>query len=375
MIGSGGCALVMKKMGEGKEEEARKDFSLIVAFAFGVSIIITIISLIFISQIINFLGSTDILYEYCKDYLFFMIIFVTPTILKFIFEQFLVAVNRPNLALALSFSGGILNIILDYVFIVVFDFGVKGAAIATGVGYAIPAFLGLIFFFSKKNILYYEKPSTDFKVILKSCYNGSSEMISQLSSGIITFLFNVAMLKHIGVDGVASITIVLYIQFLIVSVFLGYCIGISPKISFYYGENNSNALKKIISTSFKLILGISIIIYIIIFIISPSLIKFFTQEGTNVYYITIKGIKIYSISFLFVGFNIFISGMFTAFSNGKISAIISFLKTLIFESFFIIIFSNIGGVIGIWLAVPTAQIFGVLICRHYYNKYKNIYKY
>lgn len=375
MLGTGGCALVMKKVGEGKNDEAKKDFSLIVSFALIFSIILCFLSMIFIEQILKLLGTTDSLYQYTKDYLFFAIIFVTPTILKFIVEQFLVAINKSKTALFLSVSGGILNIILDYVFIVLLDFGIKGAAIATGIGYAIPAIIGLSFFINKSNLLYFKMPSKSPKVIFDSCFNGCSEMVSQLSSGIITFLFNMVMLKYIGEDGVASITIVLYIQFLVTSVFLGYSIGISPKISFYYGNQDTNMLKNIISTSFKLIWAISIIIYFSILLASPLLVRFFAEPGTNVFNITIDGLKIYSFSFLMVGTNIFMSGMFTAFSNGKVSAIISLLKTLVFESLGIILIPMVLGVVGIWISVPIAEFLGILICIYFYKKYKHIYNY
>ena len=375
MLSAGGCALVMKKMGEGKSTEAKKDFTLIIVFATVLSIFISIISLIFLDSLLKLFKAEGALYVYAKEYLFYIILFATPTILKSIVEQFLISINKPHISLLLTILGGSLNIFLDYVFIVVFKWGIKGAAIATGLGYAVPAFIGILFFIKKSNFLHFLPPTKDIKVILKSCYNGSSEMISQLSNGIITFLFNMVMLKHLGVDGVASITIVLYIQFLITSVFLGYCIGIAPRISFYYGDNNPEVLKKIINISFKFTAVISVIIYIIILILSPTLIRFFTQEGTKVYDITMKGIKLYSLSFLFVGFNIFTSGMFTAFSNGKVSATISFLKTLVFESLCIILFSIMFGVIGIWLAVPTAQVLGILVCFYYYKKYKNVYGY
>lgn len=375
MLGTGGCALVMKKVGEGKNDEAKKDFSLIISFALIFSIILCFFSVLFIEQILKLLGTTDSLYQYTKDYLFFAIIFVTPTILKFIVEQFLVAINKSKTALFLSVSGGILNIILDYVFIVLLDFGIKGAAIATGIGYAIPAIIGLSFFINKSNLLYFKTPSKSTKVIFDSCFNGCSEMVSQLSNGIITFLFNMVMLKYIGEDGVASITIVLYIQFLVTSVFLGYSIGISPKISFYYGNQDTNMLKNIISTSFKLIWAISIIIYFSILLASPLLVRFFAEPGTNVFDITIDGLKIYSFSFLMVGTNIFMSGMFTAFSNGKVSAIISLLKTLVFESLGIILIPMVLGVVGIWISVPIAEFLGILICIYFYKKYKHIYNY
>ncbi len=375
MLGTGGCALVMKKVGEGKNDEAKKDFSLIISFALIFSIILCFFSVLFIEQILKLLGTTDSLYQYTKDYLFFAIIFVTPTILKFIVEQFLVAINKSKTALFLSVSGGILNIILDYVFIVLLDFGIKGAAIATGIGYAIPAIIGLSFFTNKSNLLCFKMPSKSPKVILKSCFNGCSEMVSQLSSGIITFLFNMVMLKYIGEDGVASITIVLYIQFLVTSVFLGYSIGISPKISFYYGNQDTNMLKNIISTSLKIIWTISIIIYFSILLASPLLVRFFAEPSTNVFDITIDGLKIYSFSFLMVGTNIFMSGMFTAFSNGKVSAIISLLKTLVFESSGIILIPMVLNVVGIWISVPIAEFLGILICIYFYKKYKHIYNY
>lgn len=375
MLSSGGCALVMKKLGEGKEIEAKKDFSLIITFGFIISIIITVLSLFFIENLLKLLKAEGNLYPYAKDYLFFMIIFATPTILKSIVEQFLIAINKPNIALILTILGGILNIILDYVFIVIFSLGIKGAAIATGLGYTIPAIIGLSFFIKKTNLLYFMKPSKNIKVILSSCYNGSSEMITQLSNGIVTFLFNVAMLKYVGENGVSAITIVLYIQFLVTAVFLGYSMGVSPKISYFYGNKNIATTKDIINFSLKFITIVSIFIFTFILFVSPVLVGFFARKGTNVFNITIKGLKIFSFSFLIVGFNIFKSAMFTAFSNGKISAIISFSKTLVFESGFIIILPIFLGINGIWLAVPMAECFALFICFLFYKKYKKIYKY
>lgn len=375
MLGSGGCALVMKKIGEGKKEEAKKDFSLIILFTFILSVIILVLSLLFIEYILKILQAKEGLYKYTKDYLFYMIAFTTPTMLKFIVEQFLVAINKSKIALILSVSGGILNIILDYLFIVSFNFGIKGAAIATGLGYAVPAIIGLIFFIKKSSLLHFKLPSKNMSVILKSCSNGSSEMVSQLSSGIITFLFNYVMLKYIGEDGVAAITIILYIQYLVTSIFLGYSIGICPKISFFYGNQDIPMLKSLISISLKIVWCISILSYIIILTSSPILVMFFTDPNTVVFNITIDGLKIYSISFLIVGILIFISGMFTAFSNGRVSAIISFLRALVFESIGIIVLPVIIGISGVWWAVPIARLLGALVCLYFYKKYKPIYHY
>lgn len=375
MLGSGGCALVMKKLGQGKDDEAKKDFSLIIIFSLILSFIISFFSFIFLDEIVKLLKGEGNLYNYTKEYLFYVIIFVAPTILKFIVEQFLVATNRQNIALFLSVTGGVLNIVLDYVFIVKLNFRIKGAAIATGIGYAIPAILGLIFFIKKSSLLHFKKPTKSFNVILKSCSNGSSEMVTQLSNGLITYLFNVAMLKYIGEDGVASITIVLYIQFIVTAVFLGYSIGVSPKISYFYGNDDTISLKNIINKSFKIIGVLSICTYCIIMLLSPTLITLFTPKDTNVFNITLYGLKIYALSFLIVGVNIFTSAMFTAFSNGKVSALISFLKAFIFESLGILILPLFFSVNGIWLSVPVAQFIQIFVCIYFYKKYKNIYKY
>lgn len=375
MLGSGGCALVMKKIGEGRSDEAKKDFSLIIVFTLIISIILIILSLLSIEYILKILQAKDDLYEYTKNYLFYMIVFATPTMLKFIVEQFLVAINKSKIALILSVSGGILNIVLDYLFIVIFSWGIKGAAIATGLGYAVPAIIGLMFFIKKSSLLHFKKPSKNIYVILKSCSNGSSEMVSQLSSGIITFLFNYVMLKYIGEDGVAAITIILYIQYLVTSIFLGYSIGVCPKISFFYGNQDIPMLKSLISISLKIVCGISILSYIIILISSPILVMFFTDPNTNVFNLTIDGLKIYSISFLIVGTLIFISGMFTAFSNGRVSAIISFLRALVFESTGIVVLPIMIGISGVWWAVPIARLLGALVCLYFYKKYKPIYRY
>ncbi len=375
MLGSGGCALVMTKLGEGKEIEAKRDFSLIILFTFCLSIAIIIASIIFIEYILKLLQAENSLYDYTKSYLFYMIVFATPTMLKYVVEQFLVAINKAKIALILSVSGGILNIVLDYLFIVTFGFGIKGAAIATGLGYAVPALIGLSFFIKKTSLLHFTKPSKNKAVILKSCSNGSSEMVSQLSSGIITFLFNVVMLKYVGEDGVAAITIILYIQYLVTAVFLGYSIGVAPRISFFYGNKDIPMLKSLISISIKLVFLISFIAYIIIISSSSLLVRFFTEPGTNVFKLTMDGLKIYSVSFLIVGILIFISGMFTAFSNGRVSAIISFLRALVFESTGIVVLPMFFGVTGAWLAVPIARLLGALVCLYYYKKFKPIYNY
>ncbi|MFI3230172.1 MAG: MATE family efflux transporter [bacterium] len=391
MLGSGGCAFVMKKVGEDKLEEARKAFSTIVLFAIAIGVVIMVVSSIFLDDIIIMLGATENLHQYCKDYLFFFIVFTIPTILKFIMEQFLVAINKSGIALILTILGGILNILLDYIFIYLMGYGIEGASFATGLGYTIPSIIGIIIFMNKKHMLHFVNPfsssgsgsdnnnssnaDTNIQTILKTCSNGSSEMITQLSNGLITFLYNYIMLKYLGEDGVASITIILYIQFLVSSIFMGYSVGIAPQISFFYGNKDTQILKKIISISFIFITLSSLIMYGLSIVLADILVGWFAEPNTGVFDITLDGLKKYSLAFLFMGFPIFISAMFTAFSNGKVSAFISFSKTLIFQSIGIISFPFLFGATSVWYAVLMAQILGCMLCLYFYKKYKAIYQY
>ena len=226
MFATGGSAIVATKMGEGKTKEARENFTLIAISALVVGIIIEIITIVFMKEIIYVLGSTKELYFNCKEYLFYMIIFTPFIILKFYFDYFLVTAGAANLGLISGIAGGIVNIILDYVFIVNLNIGIKGAALATCIGYMVPSVIGIVYFFNKKYNLHFVKPKFKLNVITKSCSNGSSEMITQLSNAVTTFLYNLVLIKLLGEDGVAAITIILYVQLLLNSAYMGFVLGV-----------------------------------------------------------------------------------------------------------------------------------------------------
>lgn len=375
MMASGGCAIVMTKIGEKKEENARQDFTLIVITTLIVGIVITTLSIVFLSPIIKALGATELVFDYCKDYLFFVIIFTIPTLLKFVMEQFMVAAGKSKLALLSTILGGIINIILDYIFIAVFDMGIKGAAIATGIGYTLPCIIGFVFFYSKKNILYFTKPKWNFNMLINTCINGSSEMLSSVSSGIITFLFNKAMLNYLGEDGVAAITIILYAQFLLSAVYMGYSMGVAPMISYYYGGEKTDKLRKLMKNSFLFVGSISVTIVIISMMTATSLVGVFARAGTDVYIIALNGFRLFIINFLFVGVNIYICGMFTALSNGKVSAFLSIVRTLVLVLIGIMVLPMFFDVNGIWLSIPFAESIAIIISILLYMRYKPIYKY
>ena len=375
MFATGGSAIVAKTMGENKNEDAREYFTIITISAIVVGIVVEIICIIFMKDIIYALGSTESLYYNCKEYLFFMIIFTPFIILKLYFDYFLVTAGVANLGLLSSVAGGILNIVLDYVFIVQFNMGVRGAALATCIGYVLPSLVGIIYFFNKKNLLHFVKPKLNMNVILRSCSNGISEMVTQISSALTTFLFNIVMIKFLGEDGVAAITIMLYIQFLLNSAYLGFTSGVSPRISYNYGRQDEKQVENLFKYSLIIICVFGLVTFFMSRAMSEILISLFAEKGSSLFDISHNGFMIFSIAFLVAGINIFGSGMFTAFSNGKISAILSFMRTFVFFLMGIFILPRIMGVNGVWLVVPFAEVSTMIVSLTFMCKYKKEYLY
>ena len=375
MFATGGSAIVAKKMGEGKIEESRENFSLITISALIMGFIIEIITLIFMKDIIYALGSTDSLYFNCKEYLLYMILFTPFIILKMYFDYFLVTAGAAKLGLISGILGGIVNIILDYVFIVNMNMGIRGAALATCIGYMVTSFIGIFYCLNKKNNLHFVKPKFNLNVITKSCSNGSSEMVTQLASAVTTFVYNIVLIKLMGEDGVAAITIILYVQMLLNSTYMGFVSGVQPRISYNYGSKNEEQITKLIKYSLILNLAFGIITFIGSRSMSELLITIFTPKNTNLFNISLNAFMLFSISFIFNGVNIFASGMFTAFSNGKVSAIISSLRTFVLFIVGIIILPNFLGVNGVWLVVPFAEVLTLIISFVYIYKYRKEYMY
>lgn len=375
MFATGGSAIVAKKMGEGKIEEARENFSLITISSLIMGFIIEIITIIFMKDIIYALGSTDSLYFNCKEYLLYMILFTPFIILKIYFDYFLVTAGAAKLGLISGILGGIVNMILDYVFIVNMDMGIRGAALATCIGYMVTSFIGIFYCLNKKNNLHFVKPKFNLNVITKSCSNGSSEMVTQLATAVTTFVYNIVLIKLMGEDGVAAITIVLYVQMLLNSTYMGFVSGVQPRISYNYGSKNEEQITKLIKYSLILNLVFGIITFIGSRSMSELLITIFTPKNTNLFNISLNAFMLFSISFIFNGVNIFASGMFTAFSNGKVSAIISSLRTFVLFIVGIVILPNFLGVDGVWLVVPFAEVLTLIISFVYIYKYRKEYMY
>lgn len=368
MFATGGSAIVARLMGQNKEQRARSVFTAITIIVFLLGVVILVVCLFFLEPIIYLLGATEELFPFCYDYLFTILLFTPISILKTFFDYFLVTAGRPQLGLINGIIGGVINILLDYIFMVPMEMGIRGAALGTALGMLVPTLISLYYFGWKKETLYFSKPIFQWKTILQACTNGSSEMVTEISSGISTFLFNYMMLKYIGVDGVGAITIVLYAQFLLTSVFLGFSSGVAPLISFNYGKENYVDLHKLLRYGYFFIAGFAVVVFILSQLIAPLITSIFTDTDSSLFEVTVIGFRIYSIGYLFQGFNIFTSGLFTALSKGIISAIVSFLRSLGFFVLGISILPLLFQVTGIWIVVPMAEACTILFAFGFYHK-------
>lgn len=377
MLASGGSAVVAKLMGEDKNDEARGIFTFLFLTALVVGTVIAVLGLVFLDPIIAFLGgSGEEVYGYCRDYALWTLILYPFGVIAMLMLVFVIAAGRALLGTILAVIGGTATILLDWLLIAVVPWGIKGAAIASGLGYAIPSIIGFVFFLgNRQGTLYYVKPRIDFRVLAQSCGNGASEMVTNLSLSAITLLLNWTLLRLAGTDGVAAITIILYAQGLMNSAFMGYSTGIAPIISFNWGKKDSGRLKRIYRISLSAI-GISaVFIFAASLLFAGPLVGIFAAKGTAVYAMTVPAFRIFSVCFLFMGFSIFGSSMFTALSNGRVSAIISFARALVLEAACILLLPLILGIIGVWAAVPAAEFLGLVLTFVYFRRLKDRYGY
>lgn len=356
MLATGGSAVISKKMGEGEDSKARQFFSMLVLLGICFGLLMTLVGVLFTRPLIHLLGSTPRLDQYCYDYLYLLLMFSPFSVLQMLFQTFFVTTGKPHLGLASTILAGVANIFFDYLFIVVFPFGVKGAAMGTAIGYCIPAIFGLIFFaIDRQGSLYFVKPLFDRKVLAHVCSNGASEMVTNLSNAITTFAFNLMMLRFLGESGVAAITIALYAQFLLISIYMGFSGGVAPVFSYNHGSKNHTQLHRLFRISLGFICVSAVAVTLFSLFAGDALISVFVDPGSEVFEITSAGFRLFSVSFLFIGVNIFASGMFTALSDGKTSAIISFLRTFVFLLLSLLLLPEFIGVNGIWLAIPVAE--------------------
>ena len=375
MLATGGSAVIMKKMGEQKTEEAKEDFTFLILVNVLVGFVMCGLGYLAMGHI--FVGmklSLDV-EEYCIEYLSHYLLFTVPILLMNNFTLYMIASEKATLSLVCSVAGGVLNMVLDYVFIAIFHMGISGAAIATGLGYSVTAVVGLLVFSQKKYLLHFKKPVFRSNVLVHAATNGCSEMATALVTGIITMMFNWTMLHYVGEDGVAAVTIIMYVLMFASSLYTGYSYGVAPMISFYHGQQNQKKLKKLVALSLKVIAVISVLTVAGSLLLTKSLVLVFTRPDNPVYNLAVTGNRICTIALFFIGFNIFASGMFTALSNGVVSAVLAFSRSFVFMLITMIVLPAILGVNGIWLATPAAELMAFAMSIGMFFKYRKRYGY
>ena len=370
MLATGGSAVIMKKMGKQKVKEAKEDFTFLILVNVIVGFIMCGLGYILMEDIFAGMNLSFDVAGYCIEYLSCYLLFTVPILLMNNFTLYMIASEKATLSLICSVTGGILNMVLDYVFITKFNMGISGAALATGLGYSVTAVVGLFVFSQKKNLLHFKKPVFRFKVLISAATNGCSEMATALVTGIITMMFNWTMLHYVGEDGVAAVTIIMYVLMFASSLYTGYSYGVAPMISFYYGEQNHDKLKKLVTISLKVIGVISLLTVAASFILTKPLVSVFARPDNPVYDLAVTGNKICTIALFFIGFNIFASGMFTALSNGIVSAILAFSRSFVFMLITMIILPIFLGINGIWLATPAAELMALALSMSMFAKYR-----
>lgn len=381
MLGTGGNAIVAKYLGEDKKEKANKTFSMLIYATIIIGMVLALIGIIFAKPIAVLFASTEKelsvqnkakLIEYCVVYARIILCALPAFMLQNAFQGFFVTAEKPRLGLIVTVVAGCCNIVLDALLVAVFRWGLVGAAVATAMSQCVGGVLPL-FYFGRKNdsLLRLCKATFKLKIFLKVCGNGVSELATNISLSVVTIFYNAQLMKYLGINGVSAYGIMMYIGFIFISIFLGYAVGCAPIIGFHYGANNRDELKNIYKKSLQItaIAGVSMAIFACVFARPMSMI--FVREETLLN-LTVEGLRLYALSFLVCGFNIFASAFFTALSNGTVSLIISFFRTFVCQIIAVLVLPIFMGKMGIWLASLVAELVSLFVTSAflYFNREK-----
>lgn len=377
MVGTGGSAVVSKTMGEGNPERANRYFSLMIAFAIVGGLILTALGEIFLVNVVRLMGAEegDMLRD-CVLYGRIMLLGTMPYILQNVFQSFLVTAERPKLGLLLTVGAGLRNMALDFVFIAVFHWGLAGAALATIVSQIIGGGVPFVYFLrGNRSPLRLTRTRFEGRVLLKACTNGSSEMLSNVSMSLVSMLYNLQLMRIAGEDGVAAYGVIMYVNFVFTAVFFGYSIGSAPVIGFHYGAQNCGELKSLFTKSLTII-GISgMALTALAVLLAAPLAGVFVGYDEALLAMTSHGFRLYAVAFPVMGFNIFGSSFFTALNDGAASAVISFLRTFVFQIAAMLVLPNLLGLNGIWLAIGAAEAAAMAVTVGLLAKKRKLYGY
>ena len=364
MFGTGGTAIVAKTFGEGNKEKANEYFSLFIYVAFALGIVFAILGIAFIRPISALLGAEGELLEDCVVYARVILIALPFYVLQLLFQSFFPAAEKPQLGLAVTVLSGVTNMVLDAVLVILLpqEYKLVGAAIATAMSQFVGGAIPLIYFFRKNSsILRLGRTKFDGRAILKACTNGSSEFMSNVSMSVVGMLYNIQLLKYAGENGVAAYGVMMYVSMIFSAAFIGYSIGVAPVISYHNGAQNYKESKGLFRQSLIIIgiFGISMVLAAEITALPLS--KIFVGYDAELLSLTVSGYRIFAVSFIFMGFAIFSSGFFTALNDGLTSALISFLRTLVFQTAAVMLLPLLWGIDGVWISIVVAEAMAVVI--------------
>ena len=376
MLGVGGTAIVAKTLGLGDKERANEYFTfIIIATAVGGSILAAL-GIIFASPIARLFGAEGEMLDYAVLYVRIVLMALPFFMLQNTFQNFFITAEKPKLGLAVTVAAGLTNIILDALLIAVLKWGIVGAAVATGLSQFVGGVIPIVYFlFSKKSNIRFVKTRAYWGVLLKTCFNGSSELLSNISMSIVTILYNIQLLRFAGEDGVAAYGVIMYVNFIFIAMFIGFVIGAGPIVSFHYGAGNTDELKSLRKKSINIVYLAGGAMVIVALVLSGLLCKIFVGYDEELYDLTLRGFRIFALSYLVTGFNIFGSAFFTALNNGGVSAIISFLRTLIFQIAAVLLLPIVLGLDGVWLAIIVAEVSSAVVTTFFLVAKQKKYRY
>ena len=376
MLGTGGTALVAKTLGEGRQEEANRIFSMLIYFALGLGVLLTIFGIAVLKRIVIKMGADDAMLRHCMIYGRIVLLGIPFYMLQNMFQNFLIAAEKPQLGLIVTIAAGVTNMVLDALFIAVLGWGVAGAAAATALGQCVGGLIPFVYFARKNSSrLALVKTKLLGGALLRTCTNGSSELVSNISMSSVGMLYNAQLMKVAGENGVAAYGVILYVNFIFIAIYLGYAYGSAPIVAFNYGAGKKAELQNVLKKSLKLLLGTGIVLLSIGVRFAGVLSGLFVGYDAQLYAMTVRGLRFYAVSFLLSGFNIYGSSFFTALNNGVVSAAISFLRTVVFEVEAVLILPLFFGLDGVWCAITVAELASILITIGAFSALRRRYQY
>ncbi len=376
MFGTGGSAIIAKTMGEGKTEEANKQFSMLVYASAIIGVILAALGIVFLRPIMSLLGARGDMLDTAVLYGFIILCALPAYVLQYAFQSFFITAEKPDLGLKVTVIAGVSNMVLDALLVAVFPLGIVGAALATAISQCIGGIIPFIYF-AKDNPspLKLTKTKIHAKTLIITSINGSSELLSNIAMSIVSMLYNVQLLKYAGEDGVAAYGVLMYVNMIFLAVFIGYSMGTAPVVSYHFGADNTHELQSLRRKSLVIIATASVAMVVLAEFLAKPLAMIFLSYDKGLLDMTVRAFLIYSFSFLFSGFGIWSSSFFTALNNGPVSALISFLRTLVFQVAAVLILPLIFELDGIWLSIVVAEFLAVVVGFIFFVALRKRYKY